>query len=102
VSVIKDERVIWVDHPGAGKIPVLPLPHSHGTAYVGGILERADHYFVSLDRATDEDFRSAAELARRRILRCKLGSDRWWWYTCVIFTQERPRLHLVPTDGGAR
>lgn len=68
---------------------------------ISGLMELPDGRFVAVDdKATDEHYRLGAELARKRLPRCKRGSTNWCWYRAVIAEHERRRLAVV-TGGRA-
>jgi hypothetical protein len=95
----------------------LPVPDGAG-GYQGSIegrMELPGGLFVAVDdRATDDDYRLGADLARKRLPRCKRGSTNWHWYRAVIAEHERReqsardlaefvrrrRLKALPADGG--
>lgn len=77
------------------------LPVEGGRVGVRAI-ECPGDLFVCPTVATDEDWRSAAELAQKRLRRCRAGSGRWWSYTAVITEQARRRRgRLAVLPGGA-
>ncbi len=67
----------------------LPVPGTmNGT--ISGFMELPDGRFVAVDdRATDEHYALGADLARKRIGRCRAGSTNWHWYRAVIAEDER-------------
>lgn len=70
----------------------LPVPDGSG-GYQGsitGLMELPDGTFVAVDdRATTELYALGADLARKRIGRCRPGSTNWHWYRAVIAEHER-------------
>lgn len=80
----------------------LPVPGVPG-ATVSGFMELPDGCFVAVDdRATDDDYRLGAELAHKRIRRCRPGSTNWHWYRAVIAEHERRRrARFTVLPGGA-
>lgn len=66
-----------------------------------GLLELPDDDFVALEAATDQHFALAAELAAKRLPRCKFGSVNWHWYHAVIAEHEaRRRGRITVIIGG--
>lgn len=82
----------------------LPVPVELGQppASIEGFMELPDGRFVAVDhRATDEHYRLGADLARKRLPRCKRGSTNWHWYRAVITEHERRRhARLTVLPGG--
>jgi len=79
----------------------LPLPDAPGCT-ISGFMELPDGRFGPVDeRATDEQFDLGAELARRRINRCRRGSTNWLWYRSVLAEHGRRRgVPLIALPGG--
>lgn len=80
----------------------LPVPDCPWRS-ITGLMELPDGRFVAVDeRASDEHYALGAELARKRIRRCRQGSTNWHWYRAVIAEHERRRrLVLTVLPGGA-
>lgn len=77
----------------------LPVPDRAAGRAGRRYLELPSGSFVPLMIASDEDFASAAVVARQRLGRCRRGSQTWHWYQAVLAEHERRhrgRLHLVP------
>lgn len=65
-------------------------------------LELPGGLFKSVDLATDDDYRAAAEVARKRLSRCRPGSDTYWWHRAVVAESDRrSRARFVVIPGGA-